>query len=163
MTRICAHESDLILTYSTFSEFIQDKRKNLIRRSWTSEVIKKDDDFFVPKMLGQWFGHAQGRSSLHWIINLDPFLMVEIIVKHTDTGQVRVYGLGLQPFFQKMIRILPYLPTICLLNGNIDPDHKVLKDVHVALHRVGRVVPPFQEPPVVHDHIRNAHPSLSFL
>ena len=89
--------------------------------------------------------------------------MLEIIIKHADTGQVAVNRLGLQPSTQKVIRVLRHLPMVHLLDSNIDPKHKMFKDVHVVLHRVLGVVASFQESPVVHDHVRNPHLPLSFL
>ena len=71
-------------------------------------------------------------------------------------------GLRLQPLTQERIRILRNLAVIHLLNRDIHPHHKVLKDVDVVLDRVRGVVASLQEAPVAHDHMAHIHLSASF-
>jgi len=84
------------------------------------------------------------------------------MVESSNAGQMAIDGLGLQPFTQELIRILSNLAVIYRLNRDIHPQHKVLKDVHVVLDRVRRVIAPLQEAPVVHDHMAHIHLFVSF-
>jgi hypothetical protein len=62
-----------------------------------------------------------------------------------------------------MIDVLQDLFVCYLLNGFIQPQHEVLKRVHVVLDRMRRVVTPLEVPPPVHDRIRDGHLSPPFL
>ena len=71
-------------------------------------------------------------------------------------------GLRLQPFTQEGIRVLRNLASVHSLKRHIHPQYKVLKDVHVDLDRVHRVVSSLQETSVAHDHMAHIHLSASF-
>lgn len=87
---------------------------------------------------------------------------MKIPVEHPDACYMAIDRLGFKPFSQKVIYVLRYFIMVHFLNRDIDPKHKMPKDVHVVLHRVCRVVAPLQKPPVVHNHVGDIHPSHSF-
>ena len=74
-----------------------------------------------------------------------------------------VDGFGTKPLIQQRIDISQNLPVRYLLKGNIKPDHKVRKGVHIVFHGVGRVVASFQVPTVVNDRVSKAHRYHPFL
>ena len=77
---------------------------------------------------------------------------------------MRVDRFGFKPLVQKKLDIVGHLLVSHLFNGLIQPQHKVLKRVHVVLDGVRRVVPPFQVPSVIDDRIgHRIHRLPSFL
>ena len=84
------------------------------------------------------------------------------MIESPDARQMAIDGLRLQPLAQELIRILRNFALIHRLYRDIDPQHKVLKDVHVVLDRVRGVIAPLQEAPVAYDHMAHIHLSVSF-
>ena len=102
-------------------------------------------------MLWQRSGQAQQCSALDRISDCDIFLLAQIIIKATDAAQMAVYRLGLQPFAEQIVNISVYLAVSDLLNGHIEPQHKVSQGVQIVLNCMGRVVAALQMAAVIDD------------
>ena len=86
------------------------------------------------------------------------------MIKPADAIKMRIDRFRFKPLALKQVDILRHLLVGDLLNGLIQPQHKVLKRVHVVPDGVRRVVPPLQVAPVVDDRIgHRIHRLASFL
>ena len=83
--------------------------------------------------------------------------MGQVVIKPPDAEEVIVDGAGLEPLVQEVIDIGQDFDRRHLLQGHIQPHHKVLHTVQVIFNRVGRVVAPLEKAPEVHDRIDNGH------
>lgn len=113
-----------------------------------------------------WQGPRQPKriASLHRIADRYTLFILQVIVKPADAIEMRVDRFGFKPLAQKEVDIVRDLLVGNLLNRLIQPQHKVLKRVHVVLAGVRRVIPPLQVAPVVDDHIgHRIHLLPSFL
>ena len=57
----------------------------------------------------------------------------------------------------KVVDIGIYLLIGCLLDGNIEPENKLLEDIQIIFYRMRRVVASLKMPPEINDHIRHLH------
>ena len=119
----------------------------------------------IPEVPWQRPGQPQQGDPFDWIGELDAFFIVKVVIEATDADEVAVDRLGRKAPVEKVVDIGRHLVFGDLLNGHINPQHEVFKQVQVVLHGVRGIVPPLQKSPVVHDRIREGHrvpPSLSF-
>jgi hypothetical protein len=59
------------------------------------DAIKKNTHFLISQVSGQAPWHQQGRSPFHRIGHFYFFLMIEVVIKDPDAGQMAINGLGI--------------------------------------------------------------------
>src|SRR4030042_5189902 len=104
-------------------------------------------DLLILQVPGQRLGQTQrdpGDGISHWY----PLLLNEIVEQETDRLQVAQDRLRPSSLPQQVIYVEPDLLAGHLRKGDGQPSHELIEDIHIALHRVGRVVFSLQGSPV---------------
>ena len=121
---------------------------------------KEPHDLVVLQVPGKRFGQTE-RDPGDGIDHRYPLLIHEIVEEETYRLQVARDCLRGSSLPEEMIHVDSYILAGHLGKGYRKPSHEVIDDVHVVLHRMGRVVFSLQSSPVP-DQLSSLHRSLLF-